>query len=94
MKSGAVGVDGARAIDVRRDGGRVKAVVFRRDGERFEIGCEQLVVADGVRSPLGKVLGREWHRETAYGVADQRPVGAGHVRHRATHRQHRGGRRP
>jgi flavin-dependent dehydrogenase len=22
------------------------------------------VVADGVRSPLGKVLGREWHRET------------------------------
>ena len=40
-----------------------------RDGERFEIGCEQLVVADGVRSPLGKLLGREWHRETAYGVA-------------------------
>jgi flavin-dependent dehydrogenase len=27
------------------------------------------VVADGVRSPLGKLLGREWHRETAYGVA-------------------------
>ncbi|MBJ7530757.1 MAG: FAD-linked oxidoreductase, partial [Nocardioides sp.] len=26
-------------------------------------------VADGVRSPLGKVLGREWHRETVYGVA-------------------------
>jgi geranylgeranyl reductase family protein len=69
MKSGAVGVDGARAVDVRRDGARVAAVVFQRDGERFEIGCEQLVVADGVRSPLGKVLGREWHRETAYGVA-------------------------
>ena len=69
MKSGAVGVDGARAVDVRRDGARVAAVVFQRDGERFEIGCEQLVVADGVRSPLGKMLGREWHRETAYGVA-------------------------
>jgi flavin-dependent dehydrogenase len=27
------------------------------------------VVADGVRSPLGKVLGREWHRDTVYGVA-------------------------
>jgi flavin-dependent dehydrogenase len=26
-------------------------------------------VADGVRSPLGKVLGREWHRDTVYGVA-------------------------
>ena len=36
---------------------------------RFEIGCERLVVADGVRSPLGKLLGREWHRDTAYGVA-------------------------
>jgi flavin-dependent dehydrogenase len=62
-------VDGARAVDVRRDGARVAAVVFQRDGERFEIGCEQLVVADGVRSPLGKLLGRKWHRETAYGVA-------------------------
>ena len=27
------------------------------------------MVADGVRSPLGKVLGREWHRDTVYGVA-------------------------
>jgi flavin-dependent dehydrogenase len=27
------------------------------------------VVADGARSPLGRVLGREWHRDTAYGVA-------------------------
>jgi flavin-dependent dehydrogenase len=40
-----------------------------RGGERFEIECERLVVADGVRSPLGKVLGREWHRDTVYGVA-------------------------
>ncbi|MEP6813943.1 MAG: geranylgeranyl reductase family protein, partial [Marmoricola sp.] len=69
MKSGAIGVDGARALDVRREGGRVAAVVFERDGERFEIGCNRLVVADGVRSPLGRKLGREWHRDTAYGVA-------------------------
>jgi flavin-dependent dehydrogenase len=27
------------------------------------------VVADGVRSPLGKVLGRVWHRDTVYAVA-------------------------
>jgi menaquinone-9 beta-reductase len=27
------------------------------------------VVADGVRSPLGKILGRVWHRDTVYAVA-------------------------
>jgi geranylgeranyl reductase family protein len=69
IKSGAIALDGARAVDVRREGGRVAAVVFDRDGERFEIACRWLVVADGVRSGLGKVLGREWHRDTVYGVA-------------------------
>lgn len=69
LKSGAVGIDGARAVDVRRDGARVTGVVFKQGDETFEIGCRRLVVADGVRSPLGKVLGREWHRETVYGVA-------------------------
>jgi flavin-dependent dehydrogenase len=34
-------------------------------------------VADGVRSPLGRVLGREWHRETAYGVAARGYVRSG-----------------
>ncbi|TYL46271.1 geranylgeranyl reductase family protein [Nocardioides sp. BGMRC 2183] len=72
IKAGAVAVDDARAVDVRMEGGRVAAVVLEiggRGGERVEIGCERLVVADGVRSPLGKVLGREWHRDTVYGVA-------------------------
>ncbi|WP_300406062.1 geranylgeranyl reductase family protein [Nocardioides sp.] len=69
IKSGAAAVDGARAIDVRRDGERVAAVLFRQGEETFEIACRRLVVADGVRSPLGKVLGREWHRDTVYGVA-------------------------
>jgi geranylgeranyl reductase family protein len=70
IKSGALAVDDARAVDVRREGGRVAAIVFRSaDGGTFEIGCRRLVVADGVRSPLGKLLGREWHRETVYGVA-------------------------
>ncbi|MEJ7833897.1 MAG: geranylgeranyl reductase family protein [Nocardioides sp.] len=69
IKAGATAIDGARAVGVRREGGRVAAVEFARDGERFEIGCRRLVVADGVRSPLGKLLGREWHRETVYGVA-------------------------
>lgn len=69
IKAGAVAVDGARAVDVRREGDRVTGVVFRTDAGNVEIGCRRLVVADGVRSPLGKVLGREWHRETVYGVA-------------------------
>ena len=77
VDDGAVMVEDARAVDVHREGGRVRAVVLeRRTGrgkdrttERFEVACDRLVVADGVRSPLGKVLGREWHRDTAYGVA-------------------------
>jgi flavin-dependent dehydrogenase len=44
-------------------------VVFETEGETFELGCRRLVVADGVRSPLGKRLGRRWHRDTVYGVA-------------------------
>ncbi len=69
IKSGALALDGARAVDVRREGDRVAAVVFTSGDETFEIACRRLVVADGVRSPLGKLLGREWHRDTVYGVA-------------------------
>jgi geranylgeranyl reductase family protein len=69
IKAGAEAIDGARAVDVRREGGRVAAVVFRSGSETYEIKCERVVVADGVRSPLGKVLGRVWHRDTVYAVA-------------------------
>ena len=70
IKSGALAVDGTRAVGVRRDGDRVAAVELRGpDGTTYEIACERLVVADGVRSPLGRMLGREWHRDTVYGVA-------------------------
>jgi geranylgeranyl reductase family protein len=69
IKAGAQAVDGARAVDVRLEGGRVAAVTFATADGRVEIACERLVVADGVRSPLGKLLGRQWHRETVYGVA-------------------------
>jgi geranylgeranyl reductase family protein len=69
IKSGARALDGVRAVDVRRDGDRVSSVVLTRGDETLEIGCRRLIVADGVRSPLGKVLGREWHRDTVYGVA-------------------------
>jgi len=79
IKSGATAVDGLRALSVRMDGDRVSHVIFRsptpatdsRQQARgsVEIACRSLVVADGVRSPLGKALGREWHRDTVYGVA-------------------------
>ena len=55
----------------RREGGSGYSTGEGREGdpETVEIACRRLVIADGVRSPLGKVLGREWHRETVYGVA-------------------------
>jgi geranylgeranyl reductase family protein len=73
IKAGATAVDGVRALGVRREGGRVVAVVFKAStssaDEAVEVRCRRLVVADGVRSPIGKALGREWHRDTVYGVA-------------------------
>jgi menaquinone-9 beta-reductase len=69
LGSGATGLEDARAVDVERDGARVTGVVFRRGTSMFTVGCRRLVVADGARSQLGRVLGREWHRDTAYGVA-------------------------
>jgi geranylgeranyl reductase family protein len=77
IKAGAVAIDGARAVDVRRTGDRVSAVVFRTASGTVEIACQRLVVADGVRSPLGKVLGREWHRDTVYGVAGRSYIASG-----------------
>jgi geranylgeranyl reductase family protein len=58
---------GTKAVDVTRDAsGRVTAVTLD-DGS--EVGCSELIVADGARSTLGRVLGRQWHQQTVYGVA-------------------------
>ncbi len=78
LDAGALGVDGARAVDVERDEhGAVTAVLVQTAEGRHRIACRRLVVADGVRSPLGRLLGREWHRETAYGVAGRSYVKSG-----------------
>ncbi len=70
LDAGAIPLPPAKAVDVVRDGERVRGVVFALGGGLHrEVRCERLVVADGVRSPLGRVLGREWHRDTVYGVA-------------------------
>ncbi len=79
-ESGAWCADGARAVDVERDpSGAVSAVIFDmgKDQPRHTVRCKRLVVADGVRSPLGRVLGREWHRDTVYGVAGRSYVKSG-----------------
>ena len=69
VAAGARMLEGAKAVDVVRDGNRVGSVTFTRGSGTHSIGCRTLVVADGVRSTLGRRLGREWHRDTAYGVA-------------------------
>ena len=67
LASGVTPVEGARAVDaIAASDGRVSEVRFA-DGST--IACRWLVVADGARSQLGATLGREWHRDSAYGVA-------------------------
>lgn len=66
-ESGASMLLGHKCVDVSRDSaGRVDAVELA-DGSR--VGCQWLIVADGVRSALGRALGRQWHQQTVYGVA-------------------------
>ncbi len=80
LDAGATGVDGARATGVERASDRrVTAVHLALGRERtpHTIACDRLVVADGVKSSLGRHLGREWHRETAYGVAGRAYVKSG-----------------
>jgi menaquinone-9 beta-reductase len=78
LDAGVVPLESAKAVDVERDGDRVRGVVFElADGTRSTVTCTRLVVADGARSPLGRVLGREWHRDTAYGVAARGYIGSG-----------------
>ena len=46
-------------------GGTITGVVTPRG----TLGAKWVVVADGVRSPFGKKLGRKWHRGEVYGIA-------------------------
>ncbi|MEZ5210302.1 geranylgeranyl reductase family protein [Gordonia sp. (in: high G+C Gram-positive bacteria)] len=78
LERGAVMAAGTKAVDVVRDSaGRIESVTVRRGGETGSIRAGQVIVADGVRSTLGKVLGRQWHRDTAYGVAGRSYAGSG-----------------
>ncbi|WP_019932637.1 geranylgeranyl reductase family protein [Nocardia sp. BMG111209] len=77
VRSGARMVDGARVTEVARDGDRVTGVTVQADDVTRPVSCRTLVVADGVRSPVGKLLGRTWHRKYAYGVAARAYIDSG-----------------
>ena len=67
VNDGAKMMLGVKAVDVHHDSsGRVSSLLLDSGAE---VGCTDLIVADGARSPLGRVLGRQWHKETVYGVA-------------------------
>ena len=69
ISSGARALEECRAVRAEVDGGRVRSVEFAGRKGPVQVRCKRLVVADGARSQLGRSLGRQWHRGTAYGVA-------------------------
>lgn len=76
-ESGAVMAEGAKAVAVTREGNSVRSVTLQTATGTHEISCRTLIVADGVRSTLGKQLGRQWHRDTAFGVAARAYITSG-----------------
>jgi flavin-dependent dehydrogenase len=67
VDDGAKMMLGLKAVSVEQDSsGRVQGVVLDNGAV---VRCTDLIVADGARSTLGRALGRQWHKETVYGVA-------------------------
>ncbi|WP_292976460.1 menaquinone reductase [Mycobacterium sp.] len=58
---------GVKVVGANHDSSARVTSVTLSDGS--QVGCRELIVADGVRSALGRVLGRRWHQETVYGIA-------------------------
>jgi geranylgeranyl reductase family protein len=78
VEAGATVIDGVRVTGVDTgDDDEVTAV--RVGGER--VACRTLVIADGVRSPVGRLLGRTWHRDSVYAVAARSYVRSGRHDH-------------
>ncbi|MFT3661191.1 MAG: geranylgeranyl reductase family protein [Gordonia sp. (in: high G+C Gram-positive bacteria)] len=77
LSRGAEMVSGVKAVDADLDGGRITGVVVRGPAGPVRIRADEVIVADGVKSTLGKKLGRQWHRDTAYGVAGRSYVDSG-----------------
>ena len=58
---------GVKVVGVNHDSTTRVVSVTLSDGTA--VSCRELIVADGARSTLGRVLGRRWHQETVYGIA-------------------------
>ncbi|MCG5432392.1 geranylgeranyl reductase family protein [Mycobacterium sp. MYCO198283] len=65
--SGAAMRLGDKVIDVSISTTGTVSELTLGDGSRVR--CGALIVADGARSPVGRLLGRKWHQQTVYGVA-------------------------
>jgi len=64
-KAGATVWHDCPATGVDLTGGAISSVATPRG----EVSPRWVMVADGVRSPFGKLLGRTWHRGEVYGIA-------------------------
>ena len=75
VESGARFQGDVKIVEIKPDvDGRVREVTAA-DGT--VVRCRRVVVADGARSPVGRLLRREWHRDTVYGVAARAYVDSG-----------------
>ena len=66
---GATLWEDATATAVTREGRSIGEVTVRHGGVEQQVRARWILVADGVRSTFGKLLGREWHRGEVYGIA-------------------------
>lgn len=69
IESGAKTETGLRAFDVEMAGEQIDTVLCKRGEDVISIHTKRVIIADGAKSQLGRVLNRTWHRDTAYGVA-------------------------
>ncbi len=51
------------------EGNRLISFGLTRPGEELSVRAQWVIIADGVRSTFGKLLGRTWHKEEVYGIA-------------------------
>jgi menaquinone-9 beta-reductase len=58
---------GSKVVGAER--GSCGRVSLLRLSSGAEVTCGEVIVADGARSPVGRMLGRQWHQQTVYGVA-------------------------
>jgi geranylgeranyl reductase family protein len=69
LAAGAHTQEGAKAFEVEFNGDKLAAVLFKQGDNTLRVTANSFVIADGAKSQLGRMLGREWHKETVYGVA-------------------------